>query len=457
MIQQNVSKGMQTFMVIWIGQVISFVGSGMTNFALGIWVYQRTGSVTQFALISTFIVLPGVLVSPLAGALVDRWDRRRAMILSDAGSGVALLGIVMLLALGRLEIWHIYLALLIRSTFGAFRWPAYAAAVPLLVPKQQLGRANGMVQIGQSLSPIVSPLAAGVLIKVIGVKGVISIDIATFVFALATLLVVRIPQAERRAAGGSGGGGGSLRQEIGYGLRYLRQRPGLLGLLFLFAVINFLVGIVSVLATPLVLAFASPSVLGTIVGIGGSGMLVGSIILSVWGGPKRRIYGVLGFSMLAGLCILVGGLRPSATLIASSAFVFYLCLPIVNGSSQAIWQSKIAPELQGRIFSLRSMVAMSCMPLAYILAGSLSDYVFGPLLAAGGPLAGSVGRLIGVGPGRGIGFLFMVMGALTMLATTLGYLSPKVRLVESQLPDAIPDVAAGQAAGQASSQKYVAM
>jgi MFS transporter, DHA3 family, macrolide efflux protein len=452
--QQSVSKGMRTFMVIWIGQVISFIGSGMTNFALGIWVYQLTGSVTQFALISMFIVLPGILVSPLAGALVDRWDRRRAMILSDAGSGVAILGIVLLLALGRLEIWHVYLALLIRSTFGAFRWPAYAAAIPLLVPKQQLGRANGMVQTGQSLGPIISPLAAGVLIKVIGIQGVIAIDIATFVCALVTLLLVRIPHAEKRGEGA--GRGGSLLQEIGNGLRYLRQRPGLLGLLLLFAVTNFLVGIVSVLATPLVLAFASASVLGTIVGIGGSGMLVGSIILSVWGGPKRRIYGVLGFNMLAGLSILVGGLRPSAALIAASAFVFYLCLPIVNGSSQAIWQSKIAPELQGRIFSLRSMIAMSCMPVAYIIAGSLSDYVFEPLLAAGGPLAGSVGRMIGVGPGRGIGFLFMVMGALTMLATTVSYLSPKVRLVESQLPDAVPDAATGQAPGQAAAQKYVA-
>lgn len=446
MTQQSVTKGMPTFLVIWIGQVVSFIGSGLTNFALGVWVYQLTGSVTQFALISMFIVLPGVLVSPFAGALVDRWDRRWAMIFSDIGSGVVILCIALLLAAGRLEIWHIYLALLIRSTFGAFRWPAYSAAIPLLVPKQQLGRVNGMVQMGQALGPVISPLAAGVLITAIHVEGVILVDVATFVLALLTLLVVRLlkPKRVNRSATGRG----SLLKEVGEGLRYLKQRPGLLGLMLLFAVINFMVGIVSVLATPLVLSFATASVLGTVIGIGGMGMLVGSVVLSIWGGPKRRIMGVLGFTMLAGFCITLGGLRPSAVIITVAAFVFYFCFPIISGSSQAIWQSKVALDLQGRVFALRNMIAMSCMPLAYLVAGSLSDYVFEPLMAESGPLASSVGSVIGVGPGRGIGLLFIVLGLLTMIAAAAGYSYSHIRLVESELPDAIPDRAAADGQAQ---------
>jgi DHA3 family macrolide efflux protein-like MFS transporter len=450
--QQAVNKGMPTFLIIWIGQVVSFIGSGLTNFALGVWVYQLTGSVTQFALISMFIVLPGVLVSPFAGALVDRWDRRWAMIFSDVGSGAVILVVALLLAAGRLEIWHIYLALLIRSTFGAFRWPAYSAAIPLLVPKQQLGRVNGMVQMGQALGPVISPLAAGVLVTAIGVEGVILIDVATFVLALVTLLVVRLPQPER--VNRSATGQGSLLKEVGEGLRYLKQRPGLMGLLLLFAIINFMVGIVSVLATPLVLSFAPASVLGTVIGIGGMGMLVGSVALSIWGGPKRRINGVLGFTLLAGFCIMLGGLRPSAVFITVAAFIFYFCFPIISGSSQAIWQSKVALDLQGRIFSLRNMVAMSCMPVAYLVAGSLSDYIFEPLMAEGGALASSVGSIIGVGPGRGIGLLFIVLGILTMIVAAVSYSYSHIRLVESELPDVITDKVAADATGDGQAQKY---
>jgi MFS transporter, DHA3 family, macrolide efflux protein len=264
---------------------------------------------------------------------------------------------------------------------------------------------------------------------------VMFIDVATFLFALITLLTVRFPRPEATEEGAAGRG--SLWHEAIYGWTYIKARAGLVGLLLLFVIVNFLVGTVTVLATPLVLAFASTAMLGTVLSIGGSGMLIGGLVMSIWGGLKRHIYSVFIFTMLCGFSLVLAGFRPSATLFAVAAFLFFFSLPMINAASQAIWQSKVAPDIQGRVFAVRGMIAWSSLPLAYLVAGPLADRVFEPLLVVNGPLASSFGRLIGVGPARGIGLLFMIMGSLTMLATIAGYLYPRLRLVENELPDAI--------------------
>jgi DHA3 family macrolide efflux protein-like MFS transporter len=430
---------MLVFLTVWFGQLVSLIGSGLTGFGLGVWVYQRTGSVTLFALIALCTTLPGIALSPLAGALVDRWDRRLVMMVSDSVAGLNTLLIALLLLCDRLELGHIYLAMAINSVCSTFQWPAYAATVTLLVPKQHLGRANGMLQLGQAAGWIFAPALAGFLVTWLHIHGVLLIDAATFLFALITLLMVQFPRPESTA--GSMVGQGSLVQEAAYGWRYIIGRPGLFGQLLLFMVVNFLLGTVSVLATPLVLGFASPEILGTVLSIGGSGMLVGSVLMSLWGGPRPRIHGVLGFTLLIGLAMMLAGLRPSPGLFALAAFLFFFSLPIVNGSSLAIWQTKVDPGLQGRVFAVRNMIASSSLPLAYLAAGPLADHVFEPLLASGGLLASSLGRLIGVGPGRGIGLLFMAMGSTTVLVTIVGYLHPRLRLVEQEIPDALAEVA----------------
>ena len=431
------SRGIWAFVLIWFGQLTSLVGSGLTSFALGVLVYQTTDSVTAYALIVLCTMAPNVLLSPLAGALVDRWDRRWAMILSDTGAGLSTLAIVLLLITGRFELWPICLATAASSAFSAFQWPAYSAATTLLVPKKQYGRANGMVQLGRAIGLIASPALAGFLVAQIEVWGVILIDFATFLFAVLTLLLVRIPRPAPTPAGEAAKG--SLWGEIVYGWTYLTARPGLLGLLIIFALTNFLLGAVMVLFTPLVLSFTDARALGAMTSIGASGMLFGGLAMSVWGGPKRRIHGVLGFLLLEGLALSIGGLRPSVPLITLAAFGFFFSFPIVNASSDAIWQSKVAPDVQGRVFAMRSTIAMSFMPLAYVLAGPLADRVFEPLLAVGGPLAGSVGQLVGVGPGRGIGLMLVAMGLGIVLATAASVLYPRIRLVEDELPDALTE------------------
>lgn len=428
-------RNWRVFLIVWLGQLISLVGSGLTSFALGLWVYEQSGSVTQFALIGLSITLPRIALSPLAGALVDRWDRRRVMIFSDTGAGLSTLVIALLLSADRLEVWQVYLIAGISAAFGTFQWPAYSAAITLLVPKKNLGRANGMVQLGQAASEILAPVLAGVLVLTIQVEGVILIDFATFLFAVVTLLKVHFPRPETTLA--SQKSQGALPREIIYGWAYIAARRGLLGLLIFFAAVNFLWGMVGALITPMILGFTSADVLGVIISVAGGGMLIGSLVMSSWGGPKRRIHGVLGFELLSGLCFLLIGLRPSAWPVAIGAFGAHLTIAIIYGSNQAIWQSKVAPDVQGRVFAMQQMIARSATPLAYLIAGPLADRVFEPLLAIGGPLAGSIGQTTGVGPGRGIGLLFIVMGILKIGVTLAGYLYPRIRLVEDELPDMV--------------------
>jgi DHA3 family macrolide efflux protein-like MFS transporter len=437
MIYTILPRGMRIFIIIWLGQLVSLVGSGLTSFALGLWVYERTGSVTQFALISLFAVVPGVVLSPLAGALADRWDRRWVMILSDTGAGLSTLMMALLFFAGQVQVWHICLAVGASATFGAFQYPAYAASITLLVSKRNLGRANGMVQFGQAASEILAPALAGILVLTVQVQGVLLIDFVTFIFAVTTLLLVRLPKPEATAA--SQIGQGSLLREAVYGWTYIAAQRGLLGLLVFFAVVNFLWGILGVTITPMILGFASADVLGVIISVAGGGMLVGGLVMSAWGGPSRRINNVIVFELLSGLCFMLIGLRPLAWLVALGAFCAHVTIAIVYGSNQAIWQSKVPPGVQGRVLAVQRMIATSTRPMAYLVAGPLADKVFEPLVAPTGPLAGSIGQIVGVGPGRGIGLLFLIMGVLKVAASLGSYLYSPIRRVEDESPVMLAD------------------
>jgi DHA3 family macrolide efflux protein-like MFS transporter len=293
-----------------------------------------------------------------------------------------------------------------------------------------------MVQSGMALTQILAPGLAGTLVATIGPANVMLIDFGTFLFAMLTLLVIRIP---RPAASAEGARRGSLLREAWWGWRFIRERPGLLGILILFASTNFCMSMMQVLVMPLVLGFTTTQVLGVVLSVAGSGMLTGSVVMSLWGGPRHRMKGIYFALAAQGVILLLGGLRPDAVLIASAAFAFLFLIPIIVGSSQAIWQVKVPPDLQGRVFSVRRMIAISTLPLAALLAGPLADRVFEPMMAPGGLLAGSVGRVLGVGEGRGIGLLFLVLGILMLIAVAVAWRVPRLRNVETELPDMVDD------------------
>lgn len=435
--QQTASGGIPIFSVIWFGQLISTLGSGLTGFALGVWIYEETGSTTLFAMNILAYTLPTLLMSPIAGALVDRWDRRWAMIISDTGAGLATLAVWLLLSNDQLEVWHIYLATAFIAAFNTFQWPAYSAATTLLVPKKHLGRASGMVQIGEAISQLISPIVAGALFVSAGMQGIILIDFITFGFAVLTLLIIRIPKPKASSEGKEGKG--SLLHEAAFGWKYITARRGLLALLFYFAAINFASGFFGPLLVPMILELAEPDTMGLVFSMVGVGMLIGTIFMSAWGGPKRRILGILIPGAMMGIFTMVMGLRPSLVIIGISGFLMMLFNPILNGSSQALWQSKTAPDVQGRVFAVRRMIAQFTTPIAIILAGPLVDHVFQPVVSDGGALADSVGRIIGTGPGRGTGLLFILLGFFTVIVSLVAFAYPRLRHVQEELPDHIAD------------------
>lgn len=424
--------GGATFAIVWAGQVVSLFGSHLAGFVLGVWVYQQTKSVTAFSLIAFFTVLPEIALLPVAGVIVDRWDRRWVMLLGVLGTGVCGAVLAALAIMGRLQLWHIYVMLTASSAFQSVQFPALSASITLLVSRRNLSRANGMVSLGTSLAMVAAPLIAGVFLEVIGLTRVLVINVAACAFAVLTLCLVRIARPEQSPAVD---GPPSFWREAAQAWRYVTGQRELMALLFLFAITNFTTGIVQVLLPPLILSFTTAEALGTILSAGGVGVVAGSVLLSVWGGPRQKMRAILISSFVRGVVLFLAVLQLNPVLIGTAAFIFLFCDPVIFTASQTIWQTKVPAEVQGRAFAMRRLVALSALPLAYVLAGPLADRVFEPWMAAQGPLARTVGGLIGSGPGRGIAVLFIVLGTLSVLAVVAGFLYRPLRDLENRLPD----------------------
>jgi MFS family permease len=440
MIQYTKNNGMRIFTIIWVGQLVSLLGGNLFGFAVGIWVLQKTESVTLFALITLCNTLPGLIIAPFAGAIADRYDRRRLMILGDTGAALSTLSVAIIIWSETPAMWPFYLALIFGTLANAFQWPAYHASIPMLVAKEQLGRVNGMIQTGQAVGMLLAPILGGVLVVTIGIAGVILIDFVTFAFAVITLLLVKIPMPERAPEETASGKQPSLWSDTAFGWRYIKARPGLLGLLLFLAALNLFATMVGVLDVPLVLSFANAQVLGIVLAAGGAGLLLGGMAMARWGDKlPRRIDGVLGGAVAAGLFMILYGVLPSAVLVGIAAFGFFFAIPIINTCEFTIWQVKVERDRLGRVLSTRRTIAQATQPIALLAAGPLADYIFEPALSTDGALAGTVGRVLGTGDGRGIGFMFVIIGTALTLVAISGYLYPRMRLVETELPDAIPN------------------
>jgi len=426
------STSMRTFFTVWGGQLVSILGSTMSAFGLQLWVYAETGSVTNLALVALAFALPAVLISPFAGALVDRWDRRKVMLASDAVAGVATLCVAGLYATDSLHLWHIYVLVAVGSMGSAFQAPAWLASIPLLVPKPHLGRANGLVQLNDGLSLVMAPALAGVVLVASGLGAILLIDVATFLFAVGTLAVVRFPRPEGHAATSTG----SMLGDAAAGWRYVRERGGLFGLLWVYAGVNFSLSFGNVLFIPLVVAFASESAAGGVLSAAGFGAVAGSVAVSAWGGPKRRVYGVLLSGIWAGITLAFHGVAPNLWVVAAAGLFFQMSMPIMAACSQALWQTKTAPDVQGRVFSMRRLIAQFTAPLGTLIAGPLVDQWLQPAMEPGGALANSLGSVIGVGGGRGAAAVFLFAGALVFLASIAFLGSPRLRNVDTEIPDA---------------------
>ncbi|WP_329427994.1 amino acid adenylation domain-containing protein [Streptosporangium sp. NBC_01495] len=431
--KDSVQPSMGRFLTFSAGQQISMIGSALTGWALPLTVLVDSGSVTQFSILAV-LNLAGLLISPLAGAIVDRGDRRRVILLADCASAAIQAVLAGIILFGDLQLWHIYLLVISLSVAGSFQRLAYNSAVPQLVPKHYLGHAIGVTQMAGGVAQLVVPLIAAGLLAWIGLGGIVAIDVASYVFAIAVVLLVRFPDTlpwRPREP---------LTTEIAKGFTYTWNERGLRSMLGFFAVLNIFLSPLLLLVSPLVLSFATLADVSRISVVSGLGVLLGGLTMALWGGPpKRRFRGVLVATLAMAAGSVVVGLSPSLVTIGIGAFALTFFLTVMNSIYTTIVQIKVPHRYHGRVFALNTLVAWSTLPIGMGLVAPLGAALLDPLLVPGGPLAATVGAVIGVGPGRGIGLLYLVC-ALGMALVVAGSLRVRrlVRL-DTEMPDALPD------------------
>ncbi len=425
----NPPRSLRSFFVIWTGQAVSLLGSQLVQFALIWWLTQKTGSATVLATASLVGLLPQVFFGPIAGTLVDRWNRRVTMIVADGVIALATVGLAGLFLADMAQVWHVYLLMFVRAVAGGFHWPAMAASTSLMVPQEHLTRIQGLNQTLQGGLNIVSAPLGALLLEVLPLQGVLAIDVLTALIAITSLLFVAIPQPQRRETPQTGAHSqSSVWAEMAEGLRYVRAWPGLLMILLMALVINMVLTPASSLEPILVTEHFHGGALqlGWLQSAFGVGVLLGGITLGVWGGFRRRIYTSLLGLLGIGAAFLIVGLAPASAyaLAVGGMFLGGVMMPIANGPLFAVVQAAVAPEMQGRVFTLIGSVATGMAPLGLIAAGPVADLL-------------------------GVRTWFVFGGVITALMGGLGFFLPAVVSVEENRAGAVIDQMDGQTSAAA--------
>jgi MFS transporter, DHA3 family, macrolide efflux protein len=434
-------NGMRGLFIIWLGQMVSGIASSITAVALPIWIFSITESGTAVGILEFFFFGSYLLAVPFAGILIDRSNRKLMMLVYDCSSLIALTILLLLQTAGVLEVWHLYLAALFQGIGSAFQSPSYAAAITTMVSKKQYIRANGLISLLYEVPGIFGPLLAGVMYLVVGLIGILIINLLAFVISIGVVLLVAIPEPPRSIEGELSHN--KFLSEALYGIKYILQRPSLLGLQLIFFTGNLFSGIALSAAVlyPMILLRTgnNTQILGTVQSAGAAAAVLGGIFLTTWGGirrPARAIILAWLVSSLFGMTLLGVGQTLVIWLIA--VVVDSIFDPIVNVSMDSFLQAKVPPDLQGRVFSASDFIAQAMLPFTPLLAGYLGDRIFEPAMGTGGMLANTFGWLVGTGPGSGFSLLVLLCGIGGALIGLAGYLIPSIRNIDVLLPDFRP-------------------
>jgi MFS transporter, DHA3 family, macrolide efflux protein len=427
--------GVTTYYVLLLAQAVSLLGSQISGLAVSIAVFRQTGHATPLALVAFFMAAPRMILGGLGGALADRFDRRRVILAANVGYLITSGLLLASFASGAFQLWHLYILVLISALCATIEAPAFQASVAMLIPDKGRDRANAIGMIGGPAVGVFAPTMAGLLYAIIGVVGAISLDIASFVVAIVVLVAVHIPMPRATAEGAAMRA--SVWRQAFDGFRYLGARPALLGLCGCFTITSFFVLGVMVLNVPYILdRTGNVAVLGVVMGALNFGALAGAVTMAVWGGTRPRIHTVMLAAALVAVFLALAGVSRGPLTIGASLFMLMFAIPFIEAASMSIFQAKTPPDLQGRLFAAVSQITALLRPVAYLLAGPLADRVFEPARRL--PLWRPVAWLVGAGPGAGIGLMFVIGGALTLVLTLAFYGVPAIRRMEATLPDHAP-------------------
>ncbi|HCC36020.1 MAG TPA: MFS transporter [Ruminococcaceae bacterium] len=428
MTDSSTIKSYKKFLVIWMGELISSIGSGITAFGLSVYMFQTTGTATSVGIVTLCAFLPSVMLAPFAGALADRMDRRLLMVLGDSLSAVGLVVLLILLFIGDPPAWQIYLCVGINSIFVSLLAPTYKATITDLVEEKDFTKASGMVQLADSSKYLLSPIIAGIILSFTDIKLILIIDICTIFITVITIMAVRknLPKFTLKSHGEKT----KISHDIRDGFMAILESKGVMTLVLIMSLVTFYVGFLQTLFKPMLLVVTDETTLGMIESIGAIGMLVTSLVIGVVT-LKRRYVSKIFMSMIsAGVFVMLLGVCQSKWLIAGFGFMFFASLPLINTGTDFLIRRTVPNEKQGRVWGIISVISQMGYIVAYCVAGVLADYVFNPLLKEGGVLAGSLGQVFGVGEGRGIGLLFAISGALMILTALLIISSKSVRRLD---------------------------
>lgn len=412
------------FLIIWSGQLISIIGSGLTAFSLGVYAYEKTQSAMAYSLIILFAFLPSYLLKPIGGTLSDRLDRRLMMIIGDLGSAFGLVFILLMFYSGINEMWVIYLGVSASSIFVALQNPAYKASVTDLLNEDAYSKASGLMQLSESSRFLISPIVAGFLLFFMSIENILIIDICTFVFAMLAVFAVKGKIKTESS---------KIKKEKFFsdfvnGFKYTFSHKGLIWLLSITSIITFTVGFLQALIGPMILASSDSKTLGIIQTVSASGMLVTSLLIGVFSKMKKQV-SVLSVSLaFAGIFYALFGTSTNVVFIITAGFLFFSTLPFINTSLEVLIRKNVDNQIQGRVWSIVSLISQMGMIIAFAIAGILADTFFNPMFEYGGLLESTVGKIIGTGEGRGIGFMFVLSG---MLVIALSLIISKISLIKA--------------------------
>ncbi|UZN02613.1 MFS transporter [Cellulomonas sp. S1-8] len=430
----EIERGFRAFLLIWMAQMIARIGNGLTAFGLGVHVYQETRSSTAVAVVTLAAFLPGLLLTPFAGVLADRFDRRLLMILGDTLSAVGLVLLLIAMSTGYGSVPVICACVALSSVFTSVMDPAYRATVSDLLTPEQYARAGGMVQLAGASQFLVSPAIAGVIMVASDIQTVIAIDLATMVVTVGVMLLVwRTVPGRGRASSHDDGvtTPTGFWEDFRFGVAFLARHRAVTAMMLLVTLVTFCMGFLQTLLTPMVLDLADEEALGVVRSVAAVGMIVASIAISVLGMGTRHRASMASALAVGGVVVAGMGTTQNVLLIGGFAFIFFMTLPVLNTSVEVLVRSAIPNATQGRVWGLVGLISQLGYIAAYAVSGLLADYVFNPLLVPEGALAPTLGRVVGVGESRGIGLMFVIVGLLLVVMAVVIYRVKSIRTIES--------------------------
>jgi MFS family permease len=418
-----------------VGQTVSVLGSRITTFALTIWVWEATGQATPLSLLAFFTATPPIIASLFSGIIIDRFPRKLLMLLGDTIAGLSSIALLLLLLSNSLAIWHLYLAGAVNGLFAYLHGMSLSASMSMIVPQQHYTRASALESAKGYGSNVLAPALGAALYYAVGLTGILILDLMTFLFAISSLSFLTIPQPQ--ASKSDTANKETLWRQLTFGFRYIFKRPSLLAILLFLLTSNFVGNIGGAIFPAMILARSddNAAVLASVEALSGIGGLTGAMVLSVWGGFRRRIHGLLLGSMFSRISGIVLGLAQLPWIWSMAGFWQTFFGSFVGSSNQAIWLSKVEPAVQGRVFTSRYLIAQLASPMGVAIAGPLADYVFEPAMQPTGILAGIFGGVFGTSEGSGMALQFTLVYLIGSAIALGGYFFPVLRDVEKIVPN----------------------